>query len=49
MVHRAASFVATAGEIRVAQLEQALLEIRGHDATLQATDLELAEAITVFK
>lgn len=41
----AASFVASHGEIRSAQLESALQAIRSHAPTLQASDLELAEAI----
>ncbi|MDB6144705.1 MAG: hypothetical protein JWP80_3749 [Pseudomonas sp.] len=45
----AASFVATSGGIRGAQLEQALLDIRAQDAALQATDMEIAAAIIVFK
>src|SRR5690606_31848599 len=41
----AASFVASAGEIRGAQLESALQLIRAKAPALQVTDLELAEAI----
>lgn len=41
----AASFVASAGEIRGAQLESALQLIRAKAPALQASDLELAEAI----
>ena len=41
----AASFVATQGQIRGAHLEAALLHIRGQQPQLQASDLDLAEAI----
>lgn len=41
----AASFVATQGAIRGAQLESALQVIRANAPALQASDLELAEAI----
>lgn len=41
----AASFVASGGDIRGAHLEAALLHIREELPTLQATDLQLAEAI----
>ena len=41
----AASFVATNGAIRGAQLEAALLQIREHAPQLQASDAQLAEAI----
>lgn len=41
----AASFVATNGAIRGAQLEAALLQIRAHAPQLQASDAQLAEAI----
>ena len=42
----AASFVATDGRIRGAQLEAALRHLRAHDAGAQrATDLQLAQAI----
>lgn len=41
----AASFVASNGAIRGAQLEAALLQIREHAPQLQASDEQLAEAI----
>ncbi|HLT05561.1 MAG TPA: DUF2388 domain-containing protein [Pseudomonas sp.] len=41
----AASFVASRGEIRGAQLESALQVIRRNAPALQSSDLELAEAI----
>lgn len=41
----AASFVASNGAIRGAQLEAALLQIREHAPQLQASDAQLAEAI----
>lgn len=41
----AASFVASRGEIRGAHLESALQVIRAKAPALQASDLELAEAI----
>ena len=41
----AASFVASHGAIRGAQLEAALLQIREHAPQLQASDAQLAEAI----
>lgn len=41
----AASFVASAGEIRSARLEAALQHIRTQSPTLQASDMQLAEAI----
>lgn len=41
----AASFVASRGAIRGAQLEAALLQIRVHAPQLQASDAQLAEAI----
>ena len=41
----AASFVASNGAIRGAQLEAALLQIREHAPQLQASDALLAEAI----
>ncbi|WP_462379022.1 DUF2388 domain-containing protein [Pseudomonas sp. Marseille-QA0892] len=41
----AASFVATSGEYRGARLEGALAHVRAMQPELQATDMELAEAI----
>lgn len=41
----AASFVASEGTIRGARLEAALVHIRTHAPQLQASDLQLAEAI----
>lgn len=41
----AASFVGSAGEVRGARLEAALTHIRAQAPTLEATDLQLAEAI----
>ncbi|CAD5107408.1 DUF2388 domain-containing protein [Zestomonas carbonaria] len=41
----AASFVASAGEIRGAQLEAALKHIRGKLPQLAASDMQLAQAI----
>lgn len=41
----AASFVASQGQIRGAHLEAALQHIRGTQPQLQATDMDLAEAI----
>jgi uncharacterized protein (TIGR02448 family) len=41
----AASFVASAGDIRGARLEAALQHIRHQAPQLQATDLQLAESI----
>ena len=44
----AASFVASHGAIRGAQLEAALLQIREHAPQLQASDAQLAEAILSY-
>ncbi|MCY1285305.1 hypothetical protein D9M68_377290 [compost metagenome] len=44
----AASFVASHGEIRGAQLEAALQHIRGKLPQLAASDLQLAQAILVL-
>lgn len=41
----AASFIASNGKIRSVQIEAAFREIRQRNPHLQATDLELAEAI----
>ncbi|UVE17942.1 DUF2388 domain-containing protein [Pseudomonas sp. LS44] len=41
----AASFVASAGEVRGAQLEAALRHIRGQLPQLAASDMQLAQAI----
>lgn len=41
----AASFVASNGEIRSVRLEAALQHLRQHDTGLQASDMQLAEAI----
>lgn len=41
----AASFVATSGELRGAQLESAFAFIRAQQPTLQASDAKLAQAI----
>ncbi|MFA5679239.1 MAG: DUF2388 domain-containing protein [Pseudomonas sp.] len=41
----AASFVASAGEVRGAYLEAALRHIRQQQPTIQASDMQLAEAI----
>ncbi|MCO8171051.1 DUF2388 domain-containing protein [Pseudomonas sp. 21LCFQ02] len=43
----AAAFVATDGQLRGAQLESALHQLRKSQAKLHASDLELAEAILV--
>lgn len=43
----AAGFVASAGALRGASLEAALLWLREHQPELKASDLELAEAILV--
>ena len=43
----AAAFVATDGQLRGAQLESALRQLRKSQAKLHASDLELAEAILV--
>lgn len=41
----AASFVGSAGQLRSARLESALLHIRQSHPDLEATDMQLAEAI----
>ncbi|MDB5994056.1 MAG: Holliday junction resolvase [Pseudomonas sp.] len=43
----AASFIATDGQLRGAQLESALVYLRRTQAKLHASDLELAQAILV--
>ena len=44
----AASFVASKGQIRGAHLEAAVSLIRGKQPQLQATDMQLAEAILAY-
>ncbi|MDP3847812.1 MAG: DUF2388 domain-containing protein [Pseudomonas sp.] len=44
----AASFVASQGAIRGAQLEAALQQIHQHSPELQATDAQLAQAILTY-
>ena len=44
----AASFVASQGHIRGAHLEAAVTLIRGKQPQLQATDMQLAEAILAY-
>lgn len=44
----AASFVASQGQIRGAHLEAAVVLIRGKQPQLQASDMQLAEAILAY-
>jgi uncharacterized protein (TIGR02448 family) len=44
----AASYVATQGQIRGAHLEAAVKLIRGNQPQLQASDMQLAEAILAY-